>query len=74
MFFGEQEYEGMGPGQSCGTYSFIDNVLRDSDGDIIAIKNIIAEGNDDVTEEEEEEEEDEEEEYVPPDQGRRAPG
>ena len=46
MFFGEQEYEVMGPGQSCGTCSFIDDVLRDSDGDTIDIKNIIVEVND----------------------------
>ena len=40
LYFGENEYEGMGKGQTCGTYSFKDGVLRDSDGDMIAIKNV----------------------------------
>ena len=41
IWFGQNEYEGMGEDQSCGTYSFMEGVLRDSDGDIIASRNIV---------------------------------
>ena len=41
LYFGENEYEGMGKGQKCGTYSFKDGILRDSDGDSIEIKNVV---------------------------------
>ena len=41
LYFGENEYEGMGEGQNRGTYSFKDGILRDSDGDEIKIKNVV---------------------------------
>ena len=45
IYFEEgDDYEGMGPGQCCGTYSYKDRVLRDTDGDLISIKNIIEHG------------------------------
>ena len=40
IYFGEDEYEGMGTNQECGTYSFKDGVLKDSDGDVIQVKNV----------------------------------
>ena len=40
LFFGAVEYEGMGKNQSCGTYSYEGGVLKDSDGDIIPIRNV----------------------------------
>ena len=41
IYLGEDEYEGMGAGQTCGTYSFKNGVLRDSDGDIIPVNNVV---------------------------------
>ena len=41
IYFGQDEYEGMGAGQTCGTYSFKDGLLRDSDGDIIPVNNVV---------------------------------
>ena len=41
LYFGEEEYEGMGKDQSCGIYSFKDGVLQDQDGDIIQTRNVV---------------------------------
>ena len=39
IYFGEDEYEGVGKEGACGTYSFQNGVLIDSDGDVISAKN-----------------------------------
>ena len=41
LYFGEEEYEGMGEDQSCGVYSFKDGVLKDQDGDSIQVRNVV---------------------------------
>ena len=63
IYFGDKEYEGMGD-QTCGTYSYINKILRDSDGDLINIRNIVEEedDNDGIASDSDEEDE---EEYVP---------
>ena len=64
IWFGQDEYEGMGEGQSCGTYSFNEGVLRDNDGDIIASRNIVA-GSEYPALSDESSEEESSEEYEP---------
>ena len=40
IYFGEDEYEGVGKDGAYGTYSFQNGVLADSDGDAIQIRNV----------------------------------
>ena len=61
IFFGDKDYEGMGKDQTHGTYTYINKILRDSDGDLIRIRNIVEDGNGEVPELASESDE----EYVP---------
>ena len=69
LFFGEEEYEGMGSNQSCGMYSFEGGVLKDADGDLIPIRNIVrdrdGESSSEYDNNQQSGEESEEEEYIP---------
>ena len=71
IYFGEEEYEGMGIDQACGTYSFVDGVLKDSDGDIINTTNVVR---DNCGNSSSESETGDEEEYVPLRNGQRGRG
>ena len=44
IYFGADEYEGVGEDSSRGTYCFTDGVLRDSDGGIIEARNVVSDG------------------------------
>ena len=44
IYFGVDEYEGVGEDLSRDTYSFRDGVLCDSDGDIIEVRNVVMHG------------------------------
>ena len=37
---GDEDYEGIGEQHRCGTYTYLEGVLRDSDGDRIPTRNI----------------------------------
>lgn len=40
LYFGEDEYEGVGEDGACGTHSFQNGLLLDSDGDVISARNV----------------------------------
>ena len=75
IWLGEQEYEGLGIDQaSGGTYSFVDGVLKDSDGVVIPIKNVARENDGDDNSEGETGGGEEGEEYVSLKKRRRGRG
>ena len=65
IYFGDNEYEGIGQDQKCGTYSYINRTLKDSDGDLIVMQNVVEDGDSEATDSEGEGEGEGEEEYVP---------